>query len=750
MPGLDPPLVERAREVFAAATTEGLGVTATDPLIGVDLAGYRILELIGRGGMGAVYLAESGFLGRRVAVKVMLPELAGNPEFRQRFIREAGSGLTHPNIVPILDAGESDGVLFIAMEYVDGKDLKAAIRRERKLPPPRTISILEQVAGALDHAHGQGVVHRDVKPQNILLGSGAARADQIFLTDFGLVKRITSESSFTTSAYLMGTLHYMAPEQIEGKPLDGRTDVYALACVVYECLTGSVPFDKESEVAVLWSHVNDEPPSAVAANPLLPDATDIVLSKAMAKAPQDRFLTAGEFADALSLQFGGSRGRARSVWGPGQVSASGKRSRPLQTELAARAAARAPAVPVAAARTKGFAIGVAATVAVLGMWLGFGDPERRAALGNLVDEVTQTAPFVGDDDAEASRTAAAREAEGLRASAGRGRERDPRLDDLPQGAVGGVERPEDGLEAKGSPGRLLVPPTTNVSPSEAGASHRVLFSFARRGNDTVGGAAIYTMNPDGSGIRLLFNSAGWDNTPVWSPDGKSIAFTSGYRIFVMNANGTGVRAITPSEGWARNPSWSPTGERLVFEYSVSADATYEVEEGWGIATVYVQGPGVIETLTPLTGSDHDPDWSPNGTQIAFTSYRNDPDGDIFVMSAGGADITPFAGGAGAQRQPAWSPSGRLIAYSAQRSRTSGFDIYVKGRASDAPTRVTHLRRAFAPTFSPTGGRLLFVGGYSSTVEREDEGLFYMSIRSEGGQPDRLGRAGRWSDVPDWR
>ncbi|HEY7660871.1 MAG TPA: protein kinase [Actinomycetota bacterium] len=277
-----------------------------------EIGGYRIERLIGRGGMSAVYLAEHARLKRKVALKVLSPELARDERFRERFIRESelAASLEDPNVLPIYEAGEQDGVLFIAMRYLDGTDLKTLLEQESPLEPDRVAVIIGQIASALDAAHAKGLVHRDVKPGNILVTRTASSppADLAFLVDFGLTKRATSDSGLTGTGVFAGTLSYAAPEQFEGGPLDGRTDVYSLGCVVFECLTGVAPFRKEQDAALMHAHLHEPPPSATALRPDLPPAIDGVVARAMAKRPDQRYPRAGDLAAALraSLGDGGS------------------------------------------------------------------------------------------------------------------------------------------------------------------------------------------------------------------------------------------------------------------------------------------------------------------------------------------------------------------------------------------------------------------------------------------------------------
>jgi serine/threonine protein kinase len=268
---------------------------ATDPRIGSELAGYRIEAPIGRGGMGIVYRAEQLRLRRKVALKLLAPELAENQAFRARFAHESrlAGVLEHPHIVPLFEAGEVDGLLFISMHYVDGTDLRHVLSRDRPLDPERALAIAAQVAGALDAAHGRGLVHRDVKPANILIAgdAGGAGSEHCYLTDFGLTKDTSSAVELTATGTFVGTIDYIAPEQIEGAKAAGHGDQYALACVLFECLTGRLPFARDEEISVMWAHLQDAPPSVTALRPDLPTAIDPVIARALAKDPQERYET---------------------------------------------------------------------------------------------------------------------------------------------------------------------------------------------------------------------------------------------------------------------------------------------------------------------------------------------------------------------------------------------------------------------------------------------------------------------------
>jgi Protein kinase domain/FHA domain len=238
--------------------------------VGSEIAGHRVTGLIGQGGMGTVYATESLADGGRSALKVLAPELANNAEFRTRFVREAryASSVDHPNIVRVHDVGDLDGLPFIVMDYVEGSDLEALLALEGVLDPDRAVSILGQVAGALDAIHATGLLHRDVRPGNVIVALGPEGDDRCYLTDFGLGKNPAQDSrALTAAGDFVGSCQYLAPEQILGRDYDQRVDVYSLGCLLVRCLTGEPPYGGSNEAEILKSHVEEPPPRLTGAAP---------------------------------------------------------------------------------------------------------------------------------------------------------------------------------------------------------------------------------------------------------------------------------------------------------------------------------------------------------------------------------------------------------------------------------------------------------------------------------------------------
>ncbi len=322
---------------------------------GTELGGYRIEEQIGAGGMGIVYRVTNVALNRIYALKVLAPELAEDEQFRGRFQREMriAASLDHPNVVRIHYAGEQEGFLFLAMDYVHGEDLRELILRDGALDPGRAVEILSQIASALDAAHSKGLVHRDIKPGNILLTvrDGEERA---YLTDFGLAKRSNTLAELTVVGSVVGTADYMAPEQVTGDPTDARSDIYSLGCVFFQMLTGKVPYEREKTLATMFAHVHDPLPKLEA--PLAdtyPEFTP-VLERAMAKRPDDRYLSGGDLARDATAALSGLR-----YSGPPSMVAAGD-ARPMSA--VATEPASAPSTPESAPSTPASAPGVPTTI----------------------------------------------------------------------------------------------------------------------------------------------------------------------------------------------------------------------------------------------------------------------------------------------------------------------------------------------------------------------------------------------------
>lgn len=306
---------------------------------GQVFADHRIEGLAGRGGMGVVYRATQLALERTVALKLIAPHLAEDEDFRERFVREsrAAASIEHPNVIPIYHAGERDGQLFIVMRYVEGEDLRTRVRAAGRLEPSEAARIVAQIGDALDAAHGRGLVHRDVKPANVLLGAG----DHAYLTDFGLTKRVASQSGTTQAGGWVGTLGYVAPEQIRGERVDARADVYALGCVLVHLLRGRAPFLRSGEEATLWAHLNDEPPGEAEGipAPIVP-----VVRRALAKHPADRFPSTGDLGRAALAAAG-----IPAAGGPERMVAVGEAAPSDET----RAPASGPPTAVTGARRSG-------------------------------------------------------------------------------------------------------------------------------------------------------------------------------------------------------------------------------------------------------------------------------------------------------------------------------------------------------------------------------------------------------------
>ncbi len=278
------------------------------PMVGDEFAGFRLRAVLGRGGMSVVYQAENPRLGSVIALKVLAPELATDDAFRARFLEESRivASLNHPNVIPIYDVGSSGALLYIAMRYVSGTDLWQIIKKQGRILPATALSLVGQAARALDAVHVRGLVHGDVKPGNLLIERGIDdEPDHVYLADFGITKHAMSRSGLTSTGQFRGTVDYIAPEQILGMSVLGPADQYSLGCVMYECLTGRVPFEKDLDAAIIWAHVEESPTLPTDLRPELPTAVDDVFSRVLAKQSGDRYGSCREFIEAMRVALGG-------------------------------------------------------------------------------------------------------------------------------------------------------------------------------------------------------------------------------------------------------------------------------------------------------------------------------------------------------------------------------------------------------------------------------------------------------------
>ncbi len=278
------------------------------PLVGDEFAGYRVRSVLGRGGMSVVYQAENLRLSSVIALKVLAPELASDDVFRARFLEESriAASLNHPNVIPIFDMGSHDELLYIAMRYVSGTDMRQMIKKRGRILPATALFLVGQAARALDAAHRKGLVHRDVKPGNLLIerGSDDGDPDHVYLADFGITKHAMSRSGLTSTGQFLGTIDYVAPEQIRGTSVLGLADQYSLGCVLYECLTGRVPFEKDLDAAIIWAHVEETPTMPTVLRPELPPEIDEVFGRVLAKRPDERYGSCREFVEAARMALG--------------------------------------------------------------------------------------------------------------------------------------------------------------------------------------------------------------------------------------------------------------------------------------------------------------------------------------------------------------------------------------------------------------------------------------------------------------
>jgi serine/threonine-protein kinase len=625
------------------------------------VAGYRIEARIGAGGMAVVYRARDERLPRLAALKVMAPQWAADEEFRQRFVAESRASTTvdHPHVIPVYKAGEADGVLFIAMRLVTGGDLREALRREGgALPPARALDLLSPVASALDAAHAAGLVHRDVKPGNILIDRHSGQSDHVFLSDFGLSKGVLSGASLTQSGHYLGTPHYSAPEQARGDHVDGRADQYALACVAFELLTGRRPFERDDPLTVLLAHVTAPPPALTERRPDLPAAADGVMRRALAKAPDERYPSCRDFTDALRdalvMRTAGQRDRPGTGAPAAPVPAVPVRGGPRRKRLLVIAAAgtvlaAAIAIPLALAATPG-------------------TPKASHAITTRAPAATPTLslPASPTDSSVASHSATAR----------------PRADPLiatltdPSGAING----NNVLSVAFAPGG-----TTLAAGDISGRIY--LWNTASRKRTALtdpGGKTIYALAFASSGSTL---AAGDKNGSVylWNTTAKTIAAT----LTAPTPNGD-LGIIPPT---VSTVAFAPNGTTLAVADVYGS--TYLWNAATGTVSATLADPSGIGSVDSLA-------FAPNGTTLATGNFN----GTVSLWdTTTGKLITTLRDPDGADVQSvAFAPHGTTLAAGGELGTTYLWNT-ATGKVTASLTNPAGTQGVDSVAFAPNGTAL---------------------------------------------
>ena len=617
------------------------------------LGKYLILNLLGSGATADVYQARDTVLGREVALKVLKPALVPDPQAFARFIQEAQAAaqLFHPHIATVLDIAETDGRYYIAMRYIPGRSLDRILKEDGPLPWAEVLRLAGHIGAALDYAHQQGFLHRDVKPSNIV------RADkgEYVLTDFGLTRAMMSTGLTSHTGAVLGTPAYIPPEIWQGETATPATDQYALACVVYEALTGQALFSGETPPAIMTAHVlkGARLPAAWPAG--VPASATPALERALRPEPAARWGSVGEFVGALSETL------------------------KVSETIGVSALPIAPGYAV----DRGEGVGVSAEAAGVA-------PLTTGEEGSVAMPTPPLAPLP-----------AQREGEGEDVSLPPFQWRWVGLLVVLAGLVGLAVVLKQQYASK-----QITEDTSWIATqtAQAAARGRIAFLSNRDGSNE-----IYVMNVDGSGLTRLTNNDAEEGYPAWSPDGRRIAFESGQdgntEIYVMNADGSGQTRLTDNALTDWSPAWLPDGNRIAF--------ASDRDGNWEIYVMNADGSGQTR-LTDNGAIDMIPTWSPDGQHIAFQSDR-DGNWEIYVMNADGSGQSRLTNAVADDTAPAWSPDGRQIAFTS--SRDGNPEIYVMNADGSGQTRLTDAAYIDSkPTWSPDGRQVAFVSYRDGNAE----------------------------------
>jgi Tol biopolymer transport system component/serine/threonine protein kinase len=717
-------------------------------LNGQHLGQYEIIGLLGQGGMAAVYRARQSSIKRDVAIKVMQPRLVGMGDFITRFEREAQTiaDLSHPHILKVFDYGQRDDMVYLVMELLTGGSLADQIKKG-PLPPETIRRMLDQIASALNHAHSKGIVHRDLKPQNVLLDpSGNA-----VLTDFGIAKILTETTALTQTGIAMGTPLYMAPEQWRGGPVEARTDIYALGVILFEMLTGDLPFRSDTPFSLMHKHIYEPPPvERIATLGIV--GLDQVLIKALAKEPRDRYASATELAAAFSAALAGKLPATTTpqpsnadVLTINEIGLS-----PLPTEstlprlvsnrrlifgaaivivavlmfggvvaLLSGSMSPTPTLVAAGATHTQASVAIASQTSLptITVTLPPSDTPTEPPTAALTATHTTTATPTPTQTPTATatptattdiRTAAVMTIQARESLTAPRFTKTPTPDQLASleaiihasdtavAVASFTKMPTATLTATAIP-TILATTVSAVVPLNAGSSSggKIAFHSFRDGN-----AEIYVMDADGGNQLRLTAHRGDDELPAWRPDGKAIAFASNrdgdWQIYIMDADGSNLRQVTTVGGGNSIPMWSPDGQRIVFVSKRNVNGEIYVMNADGSDQ---------RNLTNHVDEDWDPAWSPDGRSIAFASNRNGQY-HVYVMETDGQNVRQLTPSNSLDRTPAWSPDGKHIVFVSLRDGNR--EIYVMNADASNQRRLTSNRfHDYAPVWSPDGKYVAF-------------------------------------------
>jgi serine/threonine protein kinase len=663
-----------------------------EDLTGKQLGQYRIIAPLGEGGMAAVYKAYQPNMDRYVALKILPRHLADGPEFAGRFEQEAKviAQLQHPHILPVHDYGESDGYTYIVMPFVKTGTL-ADLLHGKPLELNLIKKMISQVGDALDYAHSRGVIHRDVKPSNILIDERG----NCLLTDFGIAKMVEGNSQFTQTGRLMGTPAYMSPEQGMGQGLDARSDIYSLGVIFYEMATGRQPFSAETPIAIILKHINDPLPPPRSINPGLPESVERIILKALAKSREDRYSAAGDLVNALQIYNADQK-----------VLDSAKTIVEPVIKPGAATALTSPARPIW--KRKGV-LGAGGLVALLVLSLAIWQVIERQGLSTKQESASSTL-INTSSAADLVNTEAAKTAEAQFTQA---------ANILP--AITETPIPE---------------PTLTSTPRDTWQQGKLVFVVGVNWD-----TAIYVLDLANQVEPRLLYTPGEKTlvaAPSWSPEGNQIAFYQ----FEGGDKFTYVIEDRP-DAFAEqlnacvNPSWSSDGTQIICKSNSSA--AFDIVNLSTRSLFFQLRMGAGATL---------PNWSPQNDEIVYVVSSDDKTAIWRTGISNGALPSLLASASSENYAPAWSPDGQWIAYQSNQGSPLS-DLWIMDRSGGNLKRVLHTDSQYwsrAPSWSPDGHWLAFVSNQAGSIGADFGEIFVVSLNT--GEVHQVTNTG--GKVYDWR